>query len=37
MDEAVILYNGAELFQQLINIFATGGTMWKLVKTDLAV
>ena len=34
---AHILLNGAEPFEQIVNIFSTEGPMWNLVKTVQAV
>ena len=32
MDMVAILFNGAETFEQIVNILSTEGTMWNLVK-----
>ena len=37
MDMAAILFNGAEPFEQIVNILSTEGPMWNLVKTVQAV
>ena len=37
MGMAAILFNGAEPFEQIVNIFLTEGPMWNLVKTVQAV
>ena len=37
MGMAAILFNVAELFEQIVNIPSTEGPMWNLVKTGKAV
>ena len=37
MSMAAILFNGAKLFEQIVNILSTEGSMWNLMKTVQAV
>ena len=37
MSMATILFNGAETFEQIVNISSTEGPMWNLVKIGQAV